>query len=104
MQQITDEILFDLQIALVSVHHPRQDVHVGDHFALAIVDDFALGIAIGQAVNLRQRPPFGHFLAGEIEFLAPDPINGRGSLQRFGRQDRRVRADKTDFRAGLLLP
>ena len=51
MEQVADEILFNLQIAFVGVHHPRQDVHVGDHFAFAIVNDFALGIAIGKAVD-----------------------------------------------------
>ena len=42
MQQIADEILLDLQIALVGIHHPRQHIHVRDQFAFAVVDDFAL--------------------------------------------------------------
>jgi len=45
---------------------------------------------------------FGHFFAGEIKFLARDPVNRRRRLQRLRRQHHRVRADKTDLRVGLL--
>ncbi len=45
---------------------------------------------------------FGDFLAGEIKFLAADPVNRRRRLERFGRQHHRVRADETDFRVRLL--
>ena len=47
---------------------------------------------------------FGDFLAGEIKFLAAHPVDRRRRLQRFRRQHHRVRADETDFGAGLLLP
>ena len=49
MQQIADEILFNLQIAPIHIRHPRQRVHVLNHFALGIVDDFAVPVLEGQA-------------------------------------------------------
>ena len=103
VQQIADEILLNLQIPLVRIDHPRQNVHVGDHFALAVVDDLPVGTAIRKAVDLRERPAFGDFFACEIKFLAPNPVNGRRGLERFSGQHRGVRADKPDGRGRVLL-
>ena len=41
----------------------------------------AVGVAIGDAPDVRERPPFGDFLAGVVEFLAAHEIDGRGGLQ-----------------------
>ena len=103
MEQVADEILLDLQVALIDVGHPGQRVHVGDHLALGVVLDLAVLVAVAQAGDGVERAAFGDFLAGEIEFLAPDPVNGRGGLQRLGRQHRGVRADEADLGLGPVL-
>ena len=102
MQQVADEIFFDLQIAFIDVRHPRQRVHVRNHFALGIVFDFAVLVLVGQAGDGRKVAVFGDFLAGEIKFLAAHPVNRGRRLERFRRQHHRVRADEADFRVGLL--
>ena len=48
MQQVADEILFDLEVALVNVRHPRERVHVLDHLALGVVFDFAVLVLVGK--------------------------------------------------------
>ena len=102
MQQIADEIFLDLQIAPVNIRHPRQRVHVLNHFAFGIVDDFAVPVFEGESGNGGEVAAFGHFLAGEIEFLAADPVNGGRRFQRFRGQHHGVRADEADFGARLL--
>ena len=64
--------------------------------ALRVVPDLAVLVAVGKPGDRSQRPSFGDFLAGVIEFLAPDPVDGRGSFERFRRQHRGVGADKAD--------
>ena len=103
MQQVTDEIFFDLQIALVDVRHPGSASMFVDHLAFGIVLDLAFLVPVGKPGDRFETDAFGHFLAGEIKFLAADPIDGPGSLQRFGRQHRRMRADETDLRFGPVL-
>ncbi len=66
--------------------------------------NLAVLVAIAETGDRIERASFRHFLAGEIKFLAPDPIDGRRRLQRFRRQHRRVRADKTDGRLGPVRP
>ncbi len=91
------------QVALVGVDHPREHVHVRNHLALFVVDDFAIGIAIGKSIDFVERAAFGNFFAGEIKFFAADPIDGCRRLQRLGRKHRGVCADETDFDFGVLL-
>ena len=52
VEEVADEILLDLKIAFVGVHHPRQDVHVGDEFTFLVVNDFAVFVAVGKTVHL----------------------------------------------------
>ena len=68
-----------------------------------VVDDLAILVAIGKAVDAGKGPPFGDFLAGEIKFLAADPINGLGRLQGFRGHDGGVGADEADDGVRLLL-
>ena len=103
MEQVADKILLDLQVALIDVGHPRQRVHVGNHLALGVVLDLAFFVAIAQADNRVERTALGDFLAGEIELLAPDPVNGLGCLQGLSRQHRRVGADEADDGLGAVL-
>ena len=102
MEQIADEILFDLQVALVDVGHPRKRIHVLDHLALGVVFDPAVLVLVGKPSDGREVAAFGDFLAGEIKFLAANPINRPGRLQRFGGQYHRVRPDEADFSVGPL--
>ena len=102
MQQVADEILFDLQVALIDIRHPRQRVHVLNHLALGVVFDFPVAVFVRQTGDGGKVAAFGDFLAGEIEFLAPNPVNRRRGLERFRRQHHRMRADEADFRVGLL--
>ena len=96
MQQVADEVALDLQVAFIDIGHPRQGVHVLNQLALRVMPDAAVAGAVAQAGDLVERAAFGHFLAGEIEFLAPDPINGRRGLQGLGGEDGGVGADKAD--------
>ena len=80
MEQVADEILLDLQVALIDIGHPGQRIHVADHLALRVMLDLAFLVAIAKAGNGFERTALSHFFAGEIELLAPDPINGRGRL------------------------
>ena len=102
MQQVADEVVLDLEVALVHVGDPRERVHVLDHLALLVVDDLAVGVAEGESVDGFNRAILGDFLAGEIELLAPDPVDGRRGFQCLGGQHRGVRADETDLRIRTL--
>jgi len=97
MEEVADVVFFDLQVAFIDIRHPRQGVHVRDDFAFGIMPDPPLAVAVAQAGNGLQRAPLGDFQTGVIEFLPPNPVNGRGRLEGFSRQDRRVRADEADF-------
>src|SRR5439155_5348021 len=83
VEQVADEISFDLQIALIYIRHPRQRIHVLDQLSFRVVPDFAVFVAVRQAGDGFQRPVFGDFLAREIEFFAPSPIDGRRGLEGF---------------------
>ena len=76
MEQVTDEIVLDLQIALIDVRHPREHVHVLDHLAFGVVNDFAGVVPEGEAGDGIDRAAFGDFLASEIKFFAANPIYG----------------------------
>ncbi len=52
MLQVADEVVLDLQIALVDGRHERQLVHVLDHRARQVVHDAAVGVAIGEALDV----------------------------------------------------
>ena len=75
---------------------------VESFLALGVVFDLAVFVLVGKPGNGREIAAFGDFLAGEIKFLAANPINRPGRLQRFGGQYHRVRPDEADFSVGLL--
>src|SRR5437660_1721481 len=52
-------------------------VHVLNHLAFGVVNDFALRVPEGEPVDGFERAAFGDFFAGEIKFLAANPINSR---------------------------
>ena len=54
MQQVADEIFFDLQIAFIDIRHPRQRVHVRNHFALGVVFDFPVLVLVRQTGDGRK--------------------------------------------------
>ena len=97
MQQVTDEIFFDLKVAFIDVGNPRQHVHVGDEFALRIMLNLAFLIAVREARDRFEWAPFGDFFAGKIEFFATDPIDGPGRFQSLSWQDGCMRANEADF-------
>src|SRR5579875_2751997 len=67
MLQIADEVVLDLQVALIDLGDERQLIHVLKGRALAIVDDVARGVAIAEAVDSVPRLAVGNFLDREIE-------------------------------------
>ena len=75
--EIADEIVLDLEVALVDLADERQLVHVLQHRTLRIVDDHALGVPVAHAVNARERPTVRDFLDREVELVASDEIDGR---------------------------
>ena len=79
MLQIADEVVLDLQVALVDRRDERQLVHVLEDRARQVVHDAAVGIAIGQALDVSAAAALGDFLAGVVEFLAADEIDRRRS-------------------------
>ena len=91
VEQVTDEIVFDLEVALVHVRHPRKRVHVLDHLAFGVVNNFAVVVPEGEAVDVFELAAFGDLLAGEIKFLAAHPINRGRSFERLGGKHGRVR-------------
>ena len=103
MLEVADEILFDLEVALVNVGDPRERVHVGNHLALGVVLNLPFAVLVGNALHGREVAAFGDFLAGEVELLARDPVNGPRGLERLGGQHHRVRADEANLGGGPLL-
>src|ERR1700692_967718 len=70
MFQVTDEIVFDLQVALVNGRDERQLVHVLENRPGFIVHDPAIGLTKAQAGNRGQRQAPGDVTAGKDEHLA----------------------------------
>ena len=54
MLQVADEVVLDLQVALVDRRDERQVVHVLDHGARQVVHDAAVGAAIGEPLDVAQ--------------------------------------------------
>src|SRR5690349_20480884 len=78
--QIADEVILDLEVALVDLADEGQLVHVLEDGALGIVHDGAGIIAIAEAVDAVEAAPLGDFLDGEVELVAADEIERRRSL------------------------
>ena len=64
----------------------------------------AVGIAIGQAPDVLERPALGDFLAGVVEFLAAHEVDRGGGLQRAVRIDHGLGADHADAAPADCLP
>ena len=70
MQQVPDEVVLDLEVALVDVDHERQPIHLLQRRAVGRAMEASVG-AVGQARDPVQRPPLGDRLDGEVELGAP---------------------------------
>jgi hypothetical protein len=102
--QIADEIILDLEIALVDLGHEGQPVHVLQHRPRRIMDDDAVLVAIAEPVDIGESAALGDFLDREVEFLAGDEIDGARRGQAGLRLDRDLGADEADLepRVGVL--
>ncbi len=101
--QVADEVVVDLQVALVDRRHEGQLVHVLDHRALPVVFERAVRQAVGQAQDVLERLARGHVLAGVVELLAADEVDGLARAQRAARIDRGLGADHADHHIRLAL-
>src|ERR1700674_5389973 len=75
MYKVTDEIVFDLQVALINGRDERQLVHVLENRPGFVVHDAAIGLAKAQARNGCKRQTLCDVAAGEVEFLAAHEID-----------------------------
>ncbi len=77
MQQIAAVIVLDGEIALVDRRHPGKSIHVLENFAVFVVNDDALAVAVGKPFDVAPGPAVGDFLDGEVEFVAGDEVHCR---------------------------
>src|SRR5262249_12065818 len=96
MEEIAAEIILDDEIALVDRGYERQRIHALERRPVLVVHDRAVSAAPAQARDPREFAPFGHFLYGEIEFVARYEIDGRRGAQACLRLDRYLGADHAD--------
>ncbi len=101
VHQVADEVVLDAEVAFVDFGDEGELVHVFQHGALLVVDDFVVGIAVGDAVDGGPGAVFGDFLDGEVEFIAGDEVDGGAALEGFGGLDGDLGADHADFEAGF---
>jgi hypothetical protein len=101
MLQVTDKIIFDHQIALVNIHHPRQLVHIFDHGAVAVMHHLAIDF-VADAVDFRKRTTGGDIIDGKIEFVARDEVNRGRMLKRKLGLHGHVRADEANHKPGVF--
>src|ERR1051326_4727766 len=102
MLQITDEVLLDLEVALVDIYDERQVVHVFDQFALGIVDDLAI-VTVAYAADGLERLVLSNVVECEVELLASHKIYGLRSVQCLLRQHGSVGANKADEQLWVAL-
>ncbi len=102
MFEVADEVVLDLQVALVHRRHPRQLIHVGQQRPRGVVLDAPFAVLKAQAGDAVQRASLGHFLAGEVEFLARDEIDRGGGGERAGRVDCNLGSDHADQQVRIL--
>ena len=99
--EIADEIILDLQVALVDRRDEGQPVHVFQHGPLFVHLDRAVFVAIDQAGDGFPVAAFRDVADGEVVVLAGDEIDGFRFFQRGARIDRDIGADQADLDAGL---
>ena len=105
MFQIADEVILDLQIAQIHRRHPRQRVHILDHGPRRIVLQTPVRAPEAQACDAVEGKAVGHVLAGVVEFLARDEVDGFRGGERARRIDRHLgphHADLEEPGIGLL--
>ena len=81
MLQIAAEISVNIQVALVDRRDEGQVVHVFQDRPVRRVLDLAVGVAEGEAEDRLPIPPVGHFLDGEVEFIARGEIDDRRGFE-----------------------
>ena len=95
--EIADEILVDVEVALVDRRDERQVVHVGQRRSrLRLLNDAVL-VAIAEAGDVGERLAFGDLAHREIVVLRRDEIDRVRLLQALARRDRDIGADKADL-------
>ena len=99
--EVPDEVLLHLEVALVHARDEGELVHVRHDLAIHIVDHDAVGVPVGQALDLRHRGAVGDFLDGEVELVAGAEIDARGLGHRAGRVHCHLRADQTGDQLGI---
>ena len=92
--EIADEVILDLEVALVDLAHERQRVHVLQDGAFLVVRDHALAVAIRQAVDRVPVAPLGKLPDGEVELVARDEIDRLGIFEALVRLHRHLGADE----------
>ena len=100
--QIADEVVLDLQVALIDRRHPRQAVHVVQDRPVRVVDDRALGVAVGETVDRGPGLVLGHVQTREIELVAGDEVDHRRLLHRALRVDGDLGPDQADLQRRVL--
>ena len=102
--QIADEVVLDLEVALVDRRDERQLVHVVQQRALVVVDDAAVVPAIRQTGDAAEVAALGDLLDREVELLARDEIELARRPAAACRLDRDLRADHADLQAWVGRP
>ncbi len=102
MLQVADEVVLDGQVALIDRGDERQIVHALEHRPVRVVGDGAAGVAVAQTRDRRPGPVLGHFLDGEVEFVAGDEVHHRAFDQAEVRLDRDLGPDQPGLEAGVL--
>ncbi len=77
MLEVADEVVVDVQVALVDVGDVGQAVHILQDRPVRGVDHGARGIAECDAVDLGDRTALGDLRDGEVELLPGDEVDGR---------------------------
>ena len=103
MLEIADEVILDLQVALVDRRDEGQLVHVFEHGAGFVLLDDAVLVAIDEAGDRGKVAPFRDVAHREVVVLAGDEIDGGRFLERGARVDGDIGADHADLDAGLGL-
>ena len=93
MFEVADKIILDCEIALVHRRHPGKRIHVFENFAVVVMNDDALPIAIGEPFNLSPISSLGDLLDGEIELVTSDEVDRSSSQEALFGLDRYFRSD-----------
>ena len=91
--EIADEVVFDLEVALVDGRDERQKIHVFEHGPLGVADDDAGLVAPSQTGYGREVPSLRDLFDGEVEFVARDKIHDRRGFEALVALDRHLCAD-----------